>query len=115
MNRHRFPESRLGVTRRMKVAGAKFYVTVNKLPDGNVGEVFVKIAKNGSTVSGLMQALVTTISIALQYGVPWSALRDKYVGTRFEPRDEKYESLVDGLARTIDAIAEMPTSNGKAE
>lgn len=108
MERKRFTENRHGIVRKVAVGGAEFYITVNKLPNGTAGEVFVKIAKCGSTVSGLMQALVTTLSIALQHGVPWEVLRSKYAGMRFEPRDDKYESLVDALAKVIDEIVALP-------
>jgi hypothetical protein len=81
-----------------------------------LGEVFIKIAKEGSTLSGMCDALATTISVALQHGVPWDVLRDKYMYARFEPsgdappntidREGKaiptYHSLVHAIANTID-------------
>lgn len=84
--------------------GLKVYLTVNAKPDVEPGEVFVKLGKQGSTVSGLMQAWVVTISAALQRGVEWSQLRDKYVDTKFDPRSEGFTSLVDAVARNIDEM-----------
>ena len=59
------------------------YLTVNPMPDGQPGEIFLKLGKQGSTVSGLMQAWAVTVSAALQRGVSWQDLRDKYVEMRF--------------------------------
>ncbi len=79
---------------------------MNLKPDGEPGEVFVKLGKQGSTVSGLMQAWAVTISTALQRGVPWSDLREKYKGMTFEPRTHEYLSLVDAVTQNVDAIME---------
>ena len=86
--------------------GLDVYVTVNLKPDGDPGEVFVKLGQQESTVSGLMQAWAVTISAALQRGVPWSDLREKYKGTTFEPKTHEYSSLVDAVTQNIDAIIE---------
>lgn len=61
------------------------YIRISEYPDGAPGEVFVKMSKQGSTVSGLMDAFATVVSIALQYGVPVTVLADKFIGGRFEP------------------------------
>ena len=67
---------------------------------------YPKLGKQGSTVSGLIQAWVVTISAALQRGVPWSELRDKYVDMEFEPKNHKYTSLMDAVAKNIDELVE---------
>jgi len=100
--RHRLPTNRPGVTRKMEACGFDMYVTVSFFDDGRPGEVFTKIAKAGSTVSGFMAALATTISIALQYGVPWGVLHKKYSAHEFEPHDDKNVSLVGALASAVD-------------
>lgn len=101
---YRFPDSRSGLTRKIE-CGLDVYLTVNPLPDGSgPGEVFVKLGKQGTAVSGLMHSLAVTISAALQRGVPWSELRDKYVGSTFEPRTHEYSSLVDAVAKNIDEM-----------
>lgn len=103
MDNFQFPQTRRGLTRKIQ-CGPDVYLTVNAKPNGELGEVFVRIAKQGSTVSGLMQAWVITISAALQRGVAWSELREKFVGTTFEPRTAKYSSLVDAVSRNIDEM-----------
>jgi len=101
---YRFSETRSGLTRKFTVGGLDVYLTVNPTPCADPGEVFIKIAKQGSTLSGLMQAWAVTVSAALQRGVPWSDLREKYVGTRFEPSDHRCTSLIDAVAQHIDAL-----------
>ena len=101
---YRFPDSRSGLTRKIE-CGLDIYLTVNPLPDGSgPGEVFVKLGKQGTTVSGLMNALAVTISAALQRGVPWNELRDKFLDSTFEPRTDEYSSLVDAVAKNIDEM-----------
>ena len=105
MEQHQFPATRSGLTRKFN-CGLDVYLTVNLKPDGDPGEVFVKLGKQGSTISGLMQVWAVTISAALQRGVAWSDLREKYKGTTFEPRTHEYSSLVDAVTQNIDAIIE---------
>ncbi len=105
MEQHQFSATRSGLTRKFN-CGLDVYVTVNLKPDGEPGEVFVKLGKQGSTVSGLMQAWAVTISAALQRGVPWTDLREKYKDTTFEPKTHEYSSLVDAVTQNIDAIIE---------
>jgi ribonucleoside-diphosphate reductase alpha chain len=73
------------VTHKFQVAGHEGYITVGLYPDGQPGEIFLKMAKEGSTVSGLMDTLATMTSIALQYGVPLRDLVSKFAHVRFEP------------------------------
>ena len=105
MEQHQFSPTRRGLTRKFN-CGLDLYLTVNPKSDGDPGEVFVKLGKQGSTISGLMQAWAVTISAALQRGVPWSDLREKYKGTTFEPRTEEYSSLVDAVTQSINAMVE---------
>jgi ribonucleoside-diphosphate reductase alpha chain len=67
------------------VGGQEGYVTVGLYEDGLPGEMFIRMAKEGSTVSGLMDSFATAVSLALQYGVPLQVLCDKFSHTRFEP------------------------------
>ncbi len=83
--RRRLPDERRAVTHKYQVAGHEGYVTVGLYPDGQPGEIFLKMAKEGSTVSGLMDTLATMTSIALQYGVPLRDLVSKFTHVRFEP------------------------------
>jgi ribonucleoside-diphosphate reductase alpha chain len=83
--RHRLQDERASITHKFAIAGHEGYVTVGLYPNGQVGEIFIKMAKEGSTVSGLMDAFATSISIALQHGVPLKVLCEKFAHTRFEP------------------------------
>ena len=67
------------------VAGHEGYITVGLFEDGTPGEVFCTMSKEGSTISGLMDAFATAVSLALQYGVPMDVLVRKFSHTRFEP------------------------------
>jgi ribonucleoside-diphosphate reductase alpha chain len=83
--RHRLPEERASITHKFSIASHEGYITVGLYPTGQPGEIFIKMAKEGSTVSGLMDAFATSISIALQHGVPLKVLCEKFAHTRFEP------------------------------
>ncbi len=84
-SRRRLPAERRAITHKFDVAGHEGYLTVGMYDDGKPGEIFLVMAKEGSTVSGLMDAFATAISLALQYGVPLQALVDKFSHMRFEP------------------------------
>jgi ribonucleoside-diphosphate reductase alpha chain len=83
--RHRLPDERASVTHKFAIAGHEGYITVGLYPTGQPGELFIKMAKEGSTISGLMDSFATSISIALQHGVPLKVLCEKFAHTRFEP------------------------------
>ena len=83
--RTRLPDTRDSVTHKFSISGHEGYLTVGLYPDGNPGEVFIKMAKQGSTVSGLVDTIAVLISVALQYGVPLESLVAKFEHTRFEP------------------------------
>ena len=83
--RHKLPDERRAITHKFPVGGHEGYLTVGLYDDGMPGEIFITMAKEGSTVSGLMDSFATAISLALQYGVPLKVLSDKFSHTRFEP------------------------------
>jgi ribonucleoside-diphosphate reductase alpha chain len=83
--RVKLPDERQSVTHKFSIAGHEGYLTVGLYQDGTPGEIFLRMAKEGSTISGLMDTIATMTSIALQYGVPLKALVDKFSHTRFEP------------------------------
>ncbi|MGI9137112.1 MAG: vitamin B12-dependent ribonucleotide reductase [Candidatus Nanopelagicales bacterium] len=83
--RRRLPKSRPSRTTSFSVAGAEGYMTAGAYEDGALGEVFLKLGKQGSTLAGVMDAFSIAISIALQYGVPLEAFVSKFVNMRFEP------------------------------
>lgn len=84
--REELPRERPARVIRADIGEHKAYVTVGEYPDGRLGEVFVTMSKQGSTLSGLVDAHATTLSIALQHGVPLEALARPMIGTQFEPR-----------------------------
>ena len=83
--RRRLPDERPAITHKFSIAGHEGYITVGMFEDGTPGEIFLVMAKEGSTISGLMDAFATLTSLALQYGVPLKALIDKFSHMRFEP------------------------------
>jgi ribonucleoside-diphosphate reductase alpha chain len=83
--RKKLPDERSAVTHKFSVGGHEGYITVGLYEEGQPGEIFITMAKEGSTVSGLMDSFATAISLALQYGVPLKVLCDKFSHTRFEP------------------------------
>ena len=104
--RRRLPDDRAAMTHKFSVGGQEGYITVGLYEDGSPGEVFVKMSKQGSTVSGLMDSVAIAWSMALQHGVPVESLIAKYIDHRFEPsgftgnpRIPMARSVVDYLAR----------------
>jgi len=83
--RHRMPDTRNSMTHRFEIAGHEGYITVGLYEDGQPGELFITMSKEGSTIGGLMDTVGTLTSIALQYGVPLESLVKKFAYQRFEP------------------------------
>jgi ribonucleoside-diphosphate reductase alpha chain len=83
--RHRMPDTRHSMTHRFEIAGHEGYITVGLYEDGQPGELFITMSKEGSTIGGLMDTVGTLTSIALQYGVPLESLVKKFAYQRFEP------------------------------
>ncbi|HYV76038.1 MAG TPA: vitamin B12-dependent ribonucleotide reductase [Candidatus Binatia bacterium] len=83
--RHRLPDERLSITHKFNIGGHEGYLTVGLYKDGMPGEIFITMAKEGSTVSGLMDSFACAVSIGLQHGVPLKLLCEKFAHTRFEP------------------------------
>jgi ribonucleoside-diphosphate reductase alpha chain len=83
--RHKLKEERMSVTHKFNVGGHEGYIIVGLYPDGEPGEIFIKMAKEGSTVSGLMDSFALAVSISLQHGVPLKLFCEKFAHTRFEP------------------------------
>lgn len=83
--RHRMPAERQGVTHKFDIAGCEGYLTVGLFSDGTVGEIFLRMAKQGSTIGGFADAWATCFSMALQYGVPLERMCSKFTAWSFEP------------------------------
>jgi ribonucleoside-diphosphate reductase alpha chain len=108
--RRRMPATRQSITHKFEVAGHEGYLTVGTYEDGAPGEVFITMAKEGSTVGGTMDAFGTAISLCLQYGVPVRELCQKFAHSRFEPSGFTKnpdipiaKSIVDYIFRWLDA------------
>jgi ribonucleoside-diphosphate reductase alpha chain len=112
--RRKLPKTRPSQTISFQVADAKGYITAGEYPGDGLGEIFVKLGKQGSTLSGLLDAFAISVSIGLQYGVPLESYVGKFMNMRFEPAgmtdDEEIRfstSIVDYLARKL-AIEYLP-------
>ena len=108
--RRRLPESRHSMTHKFNVGGLEGYLTVGMYEDGNPGEIFIRAQKQGSTMDGIFDAFATSVSMALQYGVPIGTLVEKFKGYKFEPsgftqnEDIRFtSSVVDYLFRWLEA------------
>ena len=106
--RRKLPDECKSITHKFSVGGHEGYLTVGMYEDGTLGEIFIKMAKEGSTLSGFMDGLALSISIGLQYGVPLKTLVDKLTNSRFEPSgftqnpDIRYaSSVLDYIARWL--------------
>src|SRR5580658_8957766 len=98
--RHKLKEERMSVTHKFSVGGHEGYIIVGLYPNGEPGEIFVKMAKEGSTVSGLMDSFALAVSIALQHGVKLSLFCEKFAHMRFEPSGWSSNSEI-GFAKSI--------------
>ena len=83
--RRRLPDERQAITHKFDIAGHEGYITIGLFEDGSPGEIFLVMAKEGSTISGFADAFAQAVSYALQYGVPLQVLVDKFSHVRFEP------------------------------
>src|SRR5438105_14081858 len=98
--RHKLPEERMSVTHKFNIGGHEGYITVGLYPDGSPGEIFITMAKEGSTVSGLMDSFALAVSIALQHGVPLKLLRETFAQPRLEPSGWTNNTEI-GFAKSI--------------
>jgi ribonucleoside-diphosphate reductase alpha chain len=124
VQRRKLPSERQSITHKFSVGGHEGYITVGMYEDGTPGEIFIKMSKEGSTLSGFMDGFALSVSIGLQYGVPLKALVDKFINTRFEPsgytghRSIPYaKSVLDYIGRWLGGrfiSADYLTPNGEA-
>jgi len=128
--RHKLPAERNSITHKFNVGGHEGYLTVGMYDDGTPGEIFIKMSKEGSTLSGFMDGFAMAVSIGLQYGVPLKTLVDKFIYTRFEPSgwtpnpEIRYaKSVLDYIgrwlggkfiSRTAYLVTDRPAENGEA-
>ncbi len=108
--RRKLSDERRSITHKFAIAGHDGYIHVGMYEDGSAGEIFIRMAKEGSTISGLMDSFATAVSLALQHGVPLKLLVDKFSRTRFEPSGwtgnqdiPRASSIMDYLFRWLEA------------
>jgi len=99
------PVERASFTHKFSVGGHEGYITVGMYEDGRPGEIFIKMSKEGSTLSGVMDGLALTISLGLQYGVPLKVFVDKLLNTRFEPSGITGNANIRFATSVLDYIA----------
>jgi ribonucleoside-diphosphate reductase alpha chain len=102
--RRRLPDTRKALTHKFDVAGHEGYITVGLYQDGSPGEVFITMAKEGSTIGGLMDCIATLVSVSLQYGVPVESLVRKFEHVRFEPSGMTRNSDIPFAKSLVDYI-----------
>ena len=103
--REKMPTERASVTHKFSVGGHEGYITVGMYEDGRPGEIFIKMSKEGSTLSGVMDGLALTVSLGLQYGVPLKVFVDKLLNTRFEPSGITANPNIRFVSSVLDYIA----------
>ncbi|MFC1596338.1 hypothetical protein ACFL5Q_00130 [Planctomycetota bacterium] len=102
--RHRLPDTRRSITHKFSIVGHEGYITVGLYEDGSPGEVFIRMAKMGSTVRGLVDTIAVLTSLALQYGVPIEDLARKFKDTRFEPSGHTRNPEIRTASSIVDYI-----------
>lgn len=103
--RRKLPDERRSITHKFSIGGHEGYIIVGMYEEGAPGEIFIKMAKEGSTLSGFMDGLALSISIGLQYGVPLKTLVDKLTNTRFEPSGFTENPTIRYSSSVLDYIA----------
>jgi ribonucleoside-diphosphate reductase alpha chain len=103
--RRKLPDERKSITHKFSVGGHEGYIIVGTYAEGTPGEVFIKMAREGSTLSGFMDGLALSISIGLQYGVPLKTIVDKLTNTRFDPSGFTENPAIHYSSSVLDYIA----------
>ncbi len=103
-HRERLPDTRRSITHKFNVSGHKGYITVGLYDDGRPGEIYIKVAKEGSTMSGLLDSFGIAISLGLQFGVPIAALVRKFEHQKFEPSGWTTNPQIPEASSLIDYI-----------
>jgi ribonucleoside-diphosphate reductase alpha chain len=98
--RHKLPDERMALTHKFNIAGHEGYLTIGLYANGQPGEIFITMSKEGSTMSGLMDSFAMVVSVALQHGVALTTLIDKLAHTRFEPSGWSQNQQI-GYAKSI--------------
>ncbi|MFW6058963.1 MAG: hypothetical protein ACODAQ_02205 [Phycisphaeraceae bacterium] len=103
--RQSLPPVRQSITHKFQIMGHEGYLTIGLFEDGSPGEIFIKMAKEGSTLSGLVQGFCRAFSLALQYGLPLSEAVQRFKGMRFEPMGTTSNPEIPEASSIIDYVA----------
>jgi len=103
--RRKLPDERRAITHKFSIGGHEGYIIVGMYEEGTPGELFIKMSKEGSTLSGFMDGLALSISIGLQYGVPLKTLVDKLTNTRFQPSGFTENPSIRYASSVLDYVA----------
>ena len=104
--RRTFPPTHSSVTHKFSINGHEGYLTVGLFEDGSPGEIFIKMSKEGSTLSGLIQGFCKAFSLAIQYGLPLSEAVDKFVNMRFDPLGRTSNPSIPHATSILDYVAQ---------
>ena len=105
VERRSLPVTRQSVTHKFQIMGHEGYLTIGLFDDGSPGEIFIKMAKEGSTLSGLVQGYCRAFSLALQYGLPLREAVARFKGMRFEPMGHTSNPDIPYTSSIIDYVA----------
>ena len=105
VNRHCLPNTRESITHKFQIMGHEGYLTVGLFDNGQPGEIFIKMSKEGSTLSGLVQGFCRAFSIALQFGLPLEEAVARFKGMRFEPMGHTSNPDIPEALSIIDYVA----------
>src|SRR5438309_9283040 len=103
----------MSVTHKFNIGGHEGYITVGLYPDGSPGEIFITMAKEGSTVSGLMDSFALAVSIALQHGVPLKLLCEKFAHTRLDRKSTRLNSSHSSISYAVFCLKKKKKKNKK--
>jgi ribonucleoside-diphosphate reductase alpha chain len=103
--RRKLPRTRESITHKFNIAGFEGYLTIGLFEDGRPGEIFIKMAKEGSTLSGMVQAFCRAFSLALQFGLPVDEAVVRFKGMRFEPMGPTGNPDIPEALSVIDYVA----------
>jgi ribonucleoside-diphosphate reductase alpha chain len=103
--RHILPPTRRSITHKFTIAGHEGYLTVGLFDNDEPGEIFIKMSKEGSTLSGLIQGFCRAFSLALQYGLPLQDAVDRFRGMRFEPSGPTSNPEIPETSSILDYVA----------
>ena len=107
VHRQVLPETRSSITHKFSIGNHEGYLTVGLHPDGRTGEIFIKMAKEGSTMSGMCQAFCRAFSLAMQYGLTLEDATSRFKGMRFEPMGSTSNSDIPEVDSIVDYVAKF--------